>query len=145
MLMYIRGEKCGRQMALFMFWAITLKQLNSLTSTDTSICLGGCEVTLQTGVRDVPGSIPGSDKDFYVCFLAHLRTMFYNDCSNYSPRVKWAIPGGLPVLYRVVKENLKKSSCQNLHGLEPWYLIGKTSRLVVLYKDCSNYGPRLAQ
>jgi len=45
---------------LFIIRPITLKQLNSLTSIDTFSCLGDREVTLQTAVREVPGSIPGS-------------------------------------------------------------------------------------
>jgi len=31
--------------------------------------LGGPEVTHRTAVPQVPGSIPGSDKDIYVCFF----------------------------------------------------------------------------
>jgi len=49
-----------------------LKQLNSLTSINTFSCLGGRKVTLQTGVRVVPGSIPGSGKGFCMfafCFV----------------------------------------------------------------------------
>jgi len=52
-----------------MFRPIVLKQLNSWTTIDTFICLGGSEVTHQTAVREVPCSIPGSGKDFNVAFL----------------------------------------------------------------------------
>jgi len=51
---------------LFMFRPITLKQLNSLTSIEMLSCLGHVEVTHQTMVPEVLGSIHGSDKDFYV-------------------------------------------------------------------------------
>jgi len=54
---------------LFMFRPITLQRLNNLDAIDTLICLGGREVTLQTSVRDVPGSIPGSGEYFHACFL----------------------------------------------------------------------------
>ena len=51
-------------------WHITLKQLNRCTLIDTFSCFGGPEVTLWTGMRDVPGLIPSSCKDFYVyCFV----------------------------------------------------------------------------
>jgi len=51
---------------------ITLKQLNGLTSIDRFSCLGGQEVTLQTGMREVTGSNPGVGKEFYVCFFVLL-------------------------------------------------------------------------
>ena len=59
---------CGPhiRLCLFTFRPIALKQLNSLTTFDTFSSLGVPEVTHPTGVRDVPGSIPGSGKDFYV-------------------------------------------------------------------------------
>jgi len=62
---------------LFMFWPIMLKQLNSLTSLDVFNWLCGQEVTLQTAVWEVPGSITGSGKDFYVCFFVLLLLCFY--------------------------------------------------------------------
>jgi len=58
---------CPAIMALFMFRTITLKQFDNLTAITTFNLLGGQEVTLQTAVQEVPGSIPGSGKDFYVC------------------------------------------------------------------------------
>jgi len=61
---------------LFMFRPITLKQLNSLTSTDKFSCLGGLEVTHLTAVRQVPGSTPGSGKYFYVCYLLFCCCLF---------------------------------------------------------------------
>ena len=59
------------QLCLFMLYLITLKQLKSLTLIDTFSCLKGREVTRQAGLREVPDSIPGYVKDFYVhiCFL----------------------------------------------------------------------------
>ena len=51
------------------FDQLRLKKLNSLTSI---ACLGGRKVTLQNRVREGPGSIPGSSKDFYVCFVSEL-------------------------------------------------------------------------
>jgi len=56
-------------LALLMFLPITLKQLNSFTSIDTLCCLRGLEFTHQTPVPEVPGSIPGADKDFLLAFL----------------------------------------------------------------------------
>jgi len=50
-------------LALFVYGSpITSKQVNS----DIFSCLGGREVTLQKGVREFPGSISGSGKDFIV-------------------------------------------------------------------------------
>jgi len=47
-------------------------QLNSLSTIDTIRWLGGQVVTPQTAVQEVLGSIPGFDKDFYVCFFVLL-------------------------------------------------------------------------
>jgi len=59
-------KKFGPQirLCLFMFRPITLKQLNSSTSSDMFSLLGGRVVTFQTVVREFPGSIPGSGKAF---------------------------------------------------------------------------------
>jgi len=54
-----------------------LKQLKSLTSIDMCSWLCGQEVILQTGVWKIQGSIPGSGKDFYVCFFVLLLFCFY--------------------------------------------------------------------
>lgn len=56
-------------LCLFMFRPITLRLFNSLTKTETIICLGGLDVTHQSEVPQVLGSIPASDKGFYVYFL----------------------------------------------------------------------------
>jgi len=45
---------------------IALQQLNSLTPIDTFSRLSGPVVTHPTGLREVPGSIPGAVKDLYV-------------------------------------------------------------------------------
>jgi len=47
-----------------------------LTSIDTFSCLGSLEVTHPTVVREFPGSIPDSNKDFYVCFFVLLLLCF---------------------------------------------------------------------
>jgi len=47
---------------------ITLKSFN-LTLVDTLSYLGGLKVTHPTAVREVPCSISGSGKAFYVCFF----------------------------------------------------------------------------
>jgi len=67
---YIRKKMlkmCGPQirLCLFTFRLIVSKWLNSLTTIDTLSLIGGAEVTHPLWVREVPGSIPGSDKDFY--------------------------------------------------------------------------------
>ena len=49
-----------------MFRLIMLKQSNSSTSIET---FSGPYVTHHTALREVPGSIPGSEKDFDVCFV----------------------------------------------------------------------------
>jgi len=56
------------QLCLFTFRPIALKHLKSLTTIDTYSWLGGPLVAHPTGVREVPGSIPGSSKDFYAKF-----------------------------------------------------------------------------
>jgi len=54
-------------LCLFTFRPIASKELNSLQSTiDTLSWLGGAVVTHSLWVQDVPGSIPGSCKGFYV-------------------------------------------------------------------------------
>ena len=62
---------------LFMFRSITLKQQNSLITIETFSCHGYREVTQQTSVPAVPGSIPGSDKDSYVCLYHLLLKVFF--------------------------------------------------------------------
>jgi len=60
---------CGLQIWFCLFPLMTSKQLNGLTTIDTLFCLGRREVTRQTAVTEVLGSIPGSDEDVYVCFV----------------------------------------------------------------------------
>ena len=55
------------QLPLFIFRPITMNHLNSLTLIGTFNCLGSLQVTHYTAVRELPGSIPGSGKDIYVC------------------------------------------------------------------------------
>ena len=57
---------------VFMFRCITLKHLNSLTNIDSVSWLGDLEVTHRTAMPQVPGSIPSSEKDIYVCFFVWL-------------------------------------------------------------------------
>ena len=53
--------------ALFItFRPIASRQLNSLTTIDILSGLGSAMVTHPLWVQEVPGSIPGSDKGFYV-------------------------------------------------------------------------------
>jgi len=70
---------CGPQIrfCLFTVRLIAFKQLNSLTTIDTFSWLGGPEVTHPPWVQDVPGSIPGSDRDVYVWFCVLLLLWFY--------------------------------------------------------------------
>ena len=63
-------------LCLFTFRPIALKQLNGLTTIDTVSCLGGAVVTHPLLVQEVPGSIPGSGKGFYVSFFALLLLCF---------------------------------------------------------------------
>jgi len=67
-------KKCCPQiwLSLFMFWPISLKQLNTLTSIDTFSCLNGLDVTHQTVMREFPDLIPGFGKDLYVCLFVLL-------------------------------------------------------------------------
>ena len=63
---------CGPQiwLCLFTYRAIPLKQLNSVTTIDNFRSLGGPELKHMTGVREIPGSTPGSCEDFYALFLS---------------------------------------------------------------------------
>ena len=63
-----------------MFRPITLKQLNSLTTIDMLSCVCGQEVTHQVTMREIPGSILGSGKDFYVCiFFVFFVAFFWSE------------------------------------------------------------------
>jgi len=64
-------------LCLFTFRPIVSKQLNSLTTINMSSWLGGSVVSHPLGVHDVPGSIPGSGKGFYVWFFVLLLLCFY--------------------------------------------------------------------
>jgi len=56
-------------------WNSYLKSLTSLNITFSG--LGGREVTLQTAVQQVLGSIPGSGEDFYVYFFVLLVLSYF--------------------------------------------------------------------
>jgi len=64
-------------LCLFTFRPIASKQLNGLTTIDTLSWLGGAVVTHPLWVQEVPGSIPGSGKGFYVWFFVLLLLCFY--------------------------------------------------------------------
>jgi len=78
-------KTCGPQiwLCLFMFRPITLKQLNRLTAIDTSSCLSGRDVTLQTAVQEVPGSMSGSDKGLFLCFFCFVVVVILLLVQNY--------------------------------------------------------------
>ena len=80
-------------LCLFTFRPIALKQLNGLTAIATVSWLGGALVTHPLWVQEVPGSIPGSSKGFYVSFFALLLLCFYFFCqkTHYLSH-KFAIP-----------------------------------------------------
>jgi len=71
-------KRCGPQirLCLFTFSPIASKQLNNLTTIVTCSRLGCAEVTHPVWVREVPGSIPGSGKDFHVYFFCFVVVMF---------------------------------------------------------------------
>jgi len=64
-------------LCLFTFRAIASKQLNGLTTIDILSWLGGAVVTHPLWVLEVPRSIPGSGKGFYVWFFVLLLLCFY--------------------------------------------------------------------
>jgi len=64
-------------LCLFTFWPIASKQLNGLTTIDTLSWLGGAMVTHPLWEQKVPGSIPGTGKEFYVWFFVLLLLCFY--------------------------------------------------------------------
>jgi len=79
-------KMCGPQdrLCFFTFWPIASKQLNSLTTIDILSWLGGAVVTHPLWVQEVPGSIPGSGKGFYVRFFVLLLL-----CNNLLFMVMW--------------------------------------------------------
>jgi len=67
------------RLCLFTFRPIASKQLNRLTTLDNLSWLSGAEVKHPLWVREIPGSIPGSDKGFYVslfCFAVFVLLFF---------------------------------------------------------------------
>jgi len=64
-------------LCLFTFRPIASKQLNGFSTIDTLSWLGGSVVTHPLWMQEVPGSIPGSGKDFYVWFFVLLLLCFY--------------------------------------------------------------------
>jgi len=64
-------------LCLFTFRPIASKQLNGLTTIDIRSWLGGAVVKHPLWVQEVPGSIPGSGKGFYVWFFVLLLLCFY--------------------------------------------------------------------
>jgi len=80
---------CGPQIRLcfFTFRPIALKQLTSLTKIDTFIWLGGPVVTHPTGAPEpeIPGSVPGSGKDFMSDFLFVLCFYFFVQNTLFVP------------------------------------------------------------
>jgi len=64
-------------LCLFTFRPIASKQLNGLTTMDTLRWLGGAVLTHPLWVQEVPGSIPGSGKGFYVWFVLLLLCFYF--------------------------------------------------------------------
>jgi len=60
------------RLCVFTIRPITSKQLNSLLTIDTLSWLGGAVVTHPLCMQQVPFSIPGSGKGFYVWFFGLL-------------------------------------------------------------------------
>ena len=65
---------CGPQIRLYLFnfRPIASKRFNSLTTNHFPSWLGGAVVTHPLWVQEIPGSIPGSGKGFYVWFFVLL-------------------------------------------------------------------------
>jgi len=70
----------GIRLCLFTFRPIASKQLNSLTTIITVSWPGGAVVTHPLWVQEVPGSIPGSGKGFYVWFFCFVVVVFLLLC-----------------------------------------------------------------
>jgi len=92
---------CGPQirLCLFTFRPIASKQLNSLTTIDTLSWLGGAVVTHQLWVQEVPGSIPGSGKGFYVWFFCFVVDVFLLFVKNTLFVTKFAIPFAIVICW----------------------------------------------
>jgi len=92
--MYVCIKMSGPQiwLCLFTFRPIASKQLNGLTTIDTLSSLGSAVVTHPLWVQEISGSIPGSGKGFYVCFLVLLLLCFYFFVQKNIIYKKFAIP-----------------------------------------------------
>jgi len=64
------------RLCLFTFRPIALKESNSLLTIDILSWLGDVVVTHPLRVQEVPGSIPGSGKGFYVLFFCFVVVVF---------------------------------------------------------------------
>jgi len=79
-------------LCLFTFRPTASKKLNSLTTINALSWLGGAVVTHPLWVQEVPGSIPGSGKGFYVWFFVLLLLYFYFFVKTHYLSQKFAIP-----------------------------------------------------
>jgi len=128
-------KMCGPPiwLCLFKFRPIESKQLNSLSTIDTFSWFGGPVVMHPLWVQEVPCSIPGSGKGFYVWFFVLLWLCFYFLSKTHYLSQNFAISFAM-LIYLVYSPYCK--ICDRLWEYNNTDLISLTDTIDILFYTC---------
>jgi len=118
-------------LCLFTFRPIASKQLNGLNTIDTLSWLGGAVVTHPLWVQEVPGSIPGSGKGFYVWFFGFVVVFLLFCPKTHYLSQKFAIP--FTLLINLVYLTYYKI-CDRLKGYKDTDLASLTQNIHIIWE-----------